>query len=71
MAGFPADPNVLDRVKPQYETLKGWNKPTTGCRAWYDLPVEARTYIEFIETFIGVKVKWIGVGPARDHMIMR
>jgi adenylosuccinate synthase len=33
--------------------------------------VNARKYIEFIEGFTGVKVKWIGVGPARDHMITR
>jgi adenylosuccinate synthase len=69
--GLPANPEVLARVEPVYETMKGWGKPTTGCRAWYDLPVEARKYIEFIEEFVGVKVKWIGVGPARDHMISR
>lgn len=69
--GFPANPDVLARVEPVYETLKGWNKPTTGCKAWYDLPLEARKYIEFIEEFLAVKVKWIGVGPARDHMVSR
>lgn len=54
-----------------YETLPGWKKPTTGAKNYYDLPNQARSYIEYIEKFIGVKVKWIGVGPARDHMISR
>jgi adenylosuccinate synthase len=71
MTTFPANPEQLDEVKANYETLKGWKKPTTGAKAYYDLPAEARKYIEFIEQFVGVKVKWIGVGPAREHMISR
>lgn len=69
--GFPANPEILAEVEVQYDTLPGWQKPTTGATSWYDLPHQARSYIEYIEKFIGVKVKWIGVGPARDHMITR
>ncbi|ORY12031.1 adenylosuccinate synthetase-like protein [Clohesyomyces aquaticus] len=68
---FPANPEVLSRVEVKYETLQGWGKSTTGAKSWYDLPVKAREYVEFIEKFVGVKVKWIGVGPAREHMIAR
>lgn len=68
---FPADPEVLAKVEVHYETLPGWKQPTTGAKAYYDLPSAARKYIEYIEQFSGVKVKWIGVGPARDHMISR
>lgn len=69
--GFPANPELLTQVEVHYETLAGWQKPTTGARSFYDLPLNARKYVEFIEKFIGVKVKWIGVGPAREHMISR
>ncbi|KAF2791353.1 Adenylosuccinate synthetase [Melanomma pulvis-pyrius CBS 109.77] len=68
---FPANPEILGQLDVHYETLPGWKKPTTGAKSFYDLPVEARKYVEFIEKFTGVKVKWIGVGPARDHMIAR
>ncbi|KAF1843819.1 uncharacterized protein K460DRAFT_378875 [Cucurbitaria berberidis CBS 394.84] len=71
LEGFPSNPDVLSQVEVHYETLPGWKKPTTGAKSYYDLPNQARTYIEYIEKFIGVKVKWIGVGPARDHMISR
>jgi adenylosuccinate synthase len=71
LEGFPANPEILAQVEVQYETLPGWKKPTTGVKSYYDLPSQARSYIEYIEKFIGVKVKWIGVGPARDHMISR
>jgi adenylosuccinate synthase len=71
LEGFPANLDILAEVDVIYETLPGWKKPTTGAKTFYDLPHQARSYIEYIEKFIGVKIKWIGVGPARDHMIVR
>ncbi|KAJ4332889.1 Adenylosuccinate synthase [Didymella glomerata] len=71
LEGFPSNPDVLAEVEVHYETLPGWKKPTTGAKSYYDLPSQAREYIEFIEKFVGVPVKWIGVGPARDHMVVR
>jgi len=77
LKSFPADLSLLARVKVVYHELPGWNKPTTGAKTYYDLPPQARAYIEFIEEFVAkssrrsVKVKWIGTGPARDSMIMR
>jgi adenylosuccinate synthase len=71
LEGFPSNPEDLAQVEVHYETLPGWKKPTTGAKSYYDLPNQARSYIEYIEKFVGVKVKWIGVGPARDHMVTR
>lgn len=71
LESFPANPEMLAKVDVVYETLPGWEKPTTGAKSYYDLPLNARKYVEFIEEFVGVKVKWIGVGPGREHMIMR
>ena len=71
LEGFPALAEDLAQVEVHYETLPGWKKPTTGAKSYYDLPNQARSYIEYIEKFVGVKVKWIGVGPARDHMVSR
>lgn len=68
---FPADLKKLARVDVQYTTLPGWQKPTTGAKAYYDLPRNARAYVEFVEKFVGVKVKYIGTGPAREDMIVR
>ena len=68
---FPADLQRLSRVEVVYKTLPGWQKPSTGAKAYYDLPKNARAYVEFIEEFVGVKVKYIGTGPAREDMIIR
>ncbi|KAI1085449.1 Adenylosuccinate synthetase [Whalleya microplaca] len=68
---FPASLSQLERVEVIYHEMPGWLKPTTKTRNWDDLPKEARDYVEFIENFIGVQVKWIGTGPDRDDMIVR
>jgi adenylosuccinate synthase len=53
LESFPADLELLGSVKVQYEELKGWEKTTTGAKTFYDLPKQARAYIEFIEKFVG------------------
>lgn len=68
---FPADLQNLAGVEVQYEILPGWQKSTTGAKAYYDLPKNARAYVEFIEEFVGVKIKYIGTGPAREDLIVR
>jgi adenylosuccinate synthase len=63
--------NILDyaKVKPVYETLKGWKADTSKAKKIADLPKAARDYIKFIEKFLGVKVKWVGVGVEREAMV--
>ncbi|KAI9896659.1 hypothetical protein N3K66_008831 [Trichothecium roseum] len=68
---YPADLDILDRCEVVYKDFPGWQKPTTNAASYYDLPKEARAYIEFIEEYVGVKVKYIGTGPDREAMIKR
>lgn len=69
---FPADPNVVDKLQVEYVTLPGWKSNTMGVTRYEDLPPNAKAYIEYIEREIGgVPIKWIGTGPARQHMIAR
>ncbi len=71
LEGFPANPEMLSQVEVSYDTLPGWKQPTTGAKTFEELPEQARKYVEYIEKFVGVKIKWIGVGPGRDDMITR
>ncbi|KAK7221177.1 hypothetical protein V2G26_009180 [Clonostachys chloroleuca] len=71
LESYPADHNVLDTAEVVYHEMPGWKKPTTKARTFYDLPKAARDYVQYIEDFVGVKVKWIGTGPDRDDMITR
>ncbi|QPH11572.1 hypothetical protein C2857_003374 [Epichloe festucae Fl1] len=68
---YPADLDILDRAEVVYHEMPGWQKPTTHAKSFYDLPRQARDYVEYIEKFVGVKIKWIGTGPDREAMIKR
>nr|POE56775.1 adenylosuccinate synthetase [Quercus suber] len=71
LASFPADLNVLSSLEVKYETLPGWKSNTVGLSRYEDLPENARKYVEYIERFVGVPIKYIGTGPGRESMIMR
>ncbi len=67
----PADIGELERVKPKYREVKGWDEKLGDCRSFDDLPKNARDYVETIEHLTGVPVTLISVGPARDQSILR
>lgn len=71
LESFPADLNVLAQVEPVYKTFPGWSSPTTKLTEYSQLPEETKSYIAFIEEFVGVKVDYIGVGPGREHMLKK
>lgn len=66
---FDCDADDLEKVKPIYKTFKGWSKSTAGITNFKDLPKEAKEYLNFIEKFIGVKIKYISTGSKRDETI--
>ncbi|KAI0005167.1 Adenylosuccinate synthetase-domain-containing protein [Xylariaceae sp. FL0662B] len=68
---YPADLDILNRAEVVYYEMPGWQKPTTNARTYYNLPKAARDYVEYIEKFVGVKIKYIGTGPDREAMIQR
>ncbi|KAF5615698.1 adenylosuccinate synthetase [Fusarium sp. NRRL 52700] len=68
---YPADIDMLNRAEVVYHEMPGWQKPTTNAKTYYDLPRAAREYVEYIEKFVGVKIKYIGTGPDREAMIQR
>ncbi|KAJ4151183.1 hypothetical protein LMH87_011898 [Akanthomyces muscarius] len=68
---FPADLEYLEKCEVVYEDFKGWQTPITSVKEYEDLPKETKEYIEYIEKFLGVPIKWMGTGPNRDDMIFR
>ena len=64
-------PDALDKCKPVFEKVKGWNCDITNCRKWEDLPKEAREYVELIEKLCECKITYISVGAERDQIIRR
>ena len=68
---FPASQNILENVEVKYKVLPGWKSKTSGTKKFDELPENARKYVEYVEDFIGIPIKYIGTGPARDDMIYR
>jgi adenylosuccinate synthase len=66
----PYHQSVLHKVKPVYETLAGWGSDIKTAARFEDLPDAAQAYVRFIEEFTGVRVSFVGVGPARDQTIV-
>lgn len=64
-------PSKLDRAKPIYKILPGWNRDITKVRKFSDLPIEAQQYVEFIEKEIDCHISFVSVGPERDEIIIR
>jgi len=56
---------------PVYKTFKGWLSDTSKCKTYDELPAAAKEYVEFIENAVGVPIKYIGNGPARDDVIIK
>jgi len=64
------DPVTLYSVKPVYKTFKGWKTKISDVRTFSELPSETKEYIKFIESEIGVPIKYISVGPSREQTIV-
>ncbi|KAK6030949.1 adenylosuccinate synthase [Ostertagia ostertagi] len=71
LSASPAQAAAWDRVEVEYKVFPGWESPTVGVRTWEDLPEKCREYVLFIESFIQVPIRWIGVGPDRESLIVR
>jgi adenylosuccinate synthase len=67
---FPSSSAVLQRCRPIYEELPGWQSPTTHLRHFEDLPPLARSYIKRLEELIACPVSLVSVGPRREQTII-
>lgn len=62
----------LERAKPVYEELEGWDVEDWGeyvTRGWEDFPEEVRAYVSFVEREVGAKTVIVGVGPEREMTV--
>jgi adenylosuccinate synthase len=70
METFVADAGALEAAKPVYERVPGWEEDIGGCRRFEDLPEAARNYVRLVSERLATPVRMIGVGPARDQVIL-
>jgi adenylosuccinate synthase len=69
--GFPAGARALEHCAPVWRAFPGWRRSTSGARRWSELPREARDYLEWVEREVGVPIRTVSVGAARDAEVVR
>lgn len=67
---FPTT-QYLERAKPVYTILPGWDEDISSVTDFKDLPRNAQNYILTIEGLVGTKIKYISVGPERNQLIIK
>jgi adenylosuccinate synthase len=67
---IPADVQGLERIKPVYTKLKGWQSSTVGITEFDKLPQAAREYLHFQERESGAKIGMVSTGPDRDQTML-
>lgn len=63
----PWDTDVLAHVEPVYDTVPGWNMPTSNITEYEQLPDKAKDYLTRLAALIGIPIGMISVGPERSQ----
>jgi adenylosuccinate synthase len=59
------------KCKPIYVDMPGWHEDISNTEDLTDLPENARDYVQKLEDLMGVKIKYISVGPGRKQTFMK
>ncbi len=68
---FPASAATLEKCRPVYEELPGWQTPISDIRDFEQLPSEARRYLSRLEELIACPTSIISVGMRREQTIFK
>ena len=63
--------DIAAKIEPVYTEFPGWKKYLTGIRKESGLPQEFKNYIKFMESYLGVPISIISLGPDREATIER
>jgi len=71
MEHYPSSVKQFEGIQVEYITCPGWKTCIADIRKFDDLPQNCKHYILIVEAMLGLPIRWIGVGPSRDAMILR
>jgi adenylosuccinate synthase len=63
------DHEALQLLTPVYTTLPGWNTDLQSISDVDALPLELRSYVQFLESHLEVPIRIVSVGPDRVSTI--
>lgn len=74
---FPSSPYVLERCKPVYAELDGWEalsreEKLAALKGNFDaLPKQLREYVDFLESLLACPIKYLSIGAERQETVIR
>ena len=67
---FTTNESYLSECEPVYEEFEGNFGDISQAKSREELPEKAKKYLARIEEVVGVPIKFIGIGPGREDMIV-
>ena len=56
-------------IEAVYESFEGWNTDISAVKDFAGMPEKMKTYINYINQYLGVPVKFISNGPGREQIV--
>ena len=67
---FPRDAQILERVRPVYLEIDGWeSQEWNKIKAFKDIPKEAQIYLRLVEKETKTPIELVSVGPNKNQII--
>ncbi len=58
-------------VEPVYETMPGWSENVNLDKGFDAMDETFKSYVQYIESYLGTKISVISMGPGRDETLVR
>lgn len=56
-------------IEPMYHSLDGWMKDISNIYKFDEMPANMKTYINYLNDYLKVPIKFISNGPGRDQIV--
>lgn len=67
----PVGEREFGQVKPDYQVMSGWEDNIQSVASFGKLPLTCRQYIQTVEEYLGMPIKFISVGPERNQTMVK
>ena len=67
---FIPDAECLAKVRPCWDTMPGWTEELDDVTAPGSLPPNAQAYLDRIESYLGIPISIVSVGPKRSQTVL-
>lgn len=57
------------KIEPVYKSFEGWQTDVTQIDSFEKMPAKMKTYIDYLDKYLKVPVKYISNGPGREQII--